>query len=55
MKFLQKDIDKLKKMLGKQKYKKDSFTGKKRNAWNREKRTKMPVTVTESLAATDKG
>ena len=28
---------------------------KKRKAWNRGKQTKMPVTVTEALAATDKG
>ena len=30
-----------------------SFTEKKRKAWNRGKRT--PVTITEGLAATDKG
>ena len=29
VKFLQKDNDELKKMLGKRKYKEDSFTGKK--------------------------
>ena len=28
---------------------------KKMKAWNRGKRTQMPVTVTEGLAATDKG
>ena len=32
-----------------------SFTEKKRKAWNRGKRTQMPVTITEGLAATDKG
>ena len=30
---------------------KDSFTEKKRKAWNRQKRTQMPVTLTEVLAA----
>ena len=40
------------KMAGKQKYQKNSFTGKKRKAW---KRTLMPFTLTEGLAATDKG
>ena len=33
----------------KRKYKIDSFTGKKRKAWNRGKQTKMPVTVTKGL------
>ena len=28
---------------------------KKRKAWNRGKRTQMPVTVTEGLTVTDKG
>ena len=42
-------------MSHKQKYKRDSFTRKKRKAWNRGKQTKMPVTVTEALAVTDKG
>ena len=42
-------------MSDKRKCEKDSFTGKKRKAWNRGKRTEMPVTVTEGLAATDKG
>ena len=42
-------------MSDKQKYKRDSFTRKKRKARNRGKQTKMPVTVTEALAATDKG
>ena len=42
-------------MSDKRKYKKDSFTEKKRKAWNRGKRTQMPVTVTEGLAGTDKG
>ena len=45
MKFLQKDTDKFLKMSDKQKYKNDSFTGEKRKAWNRRKRTKIPVTV----------
>ena len=40
-------------MPGKRKYKKDSYTEKKSKAWNRGKRTQMPVT--EDLAATDKG
>ena len=42
-------------MSDKWKYKKDSFTEKKRKAWNRGKRTQMLVTVTEGLATTDKG
>ena len=42
-------------MSDKRKCKIDSFTGKRRNTWNRMKRTKMPVTVTEDLSATDKG
>ena len=42
-------------MSDKRKYKKDSFTEKKRKAWNTGKRTQMPVTRTEGLAATDKG
>ena len=41
-------------MSDKRKYKKDSFTKKKRKARNRGKRTQMPVTVID-LAATDKG
>ena len=41
-------------MSDKRKYKNDSFTEKKTQAWNRGKRTQMPVTVTEDLAATDK-
>ena len=41
-------------MSDKRKCKKDSFTGERRKAWNRGKETKMPVTVTEGLAATDK-
>ena len=40
-------------MSDKRKYKKDSYTEKKSKAWNRGKRTQMPVT--EDLAATDKG
>ena len=54
MKFLQKDIDKFKECQT-NKSTKDSFTEKKRKAWNRGKRTQMPVTITEGLAATDKG
>ena len=42
-------------MVDQRKNKKDSFTEKKRKAWNRGKRTQMPVTVTEGLAATDNG
>ena len=52
MKFLQKDIDKFKECQT-NKSTKDSFTEKKRKAWNRGKRTQMPVA--EDLAATDKG
>ena len=34
----------------------DSFTEKKRKAWNRGKRTQiLPVTIMEGPAATDKG
>ena len=40
-------------MSDKRKYKKDSYTEKKSKAWNRG--TQMPVTLTEGLAATDKG
>ena len=43
----------IQRMSNKQKYKKDSYTEKKSKAWNRGKRTQMPVT--EGLAATDKG
>ena len=41
-------------MSDKQKYKKDSFTGKKSKAWNRRKGTQTPFTLTEGLAATDR-
>ena len=41
-------------MSNQRKYKKGSFKEKKK-AWNRVKRTQMPVTITEGLAATDKG
>ena len=41
-------------MPDKRKYKKDSFKKKKMKAWNRGKRTRMPVTITKGLAATDK-
>ena len=42
-------------MSDKRKYKKDSYTKKKSKAWNRGKRIQMSVTLTEGLAATDKG
>ena len=42
-------------MSDKGKYKKDSVPEKKRKAWGRGKQTQMPVTLTEGLAATDKG
>ena len=42
-------------MSDKWKYKKDSYTKKKSKALNRGTRTQMPVTLTEGLAATDKG
>ena len=42
-------------MSHKRKNKKDSFTEKKKKAWNRGKRNQMPVTITEGLAATNKG
>ena len=51
VKILQKDIDKFKKCQTNESTK-DSFTEKKRKAWNRGKRTQMLVTVTEGLAAT---
>ena len=38
-------------MSDKRKYEKDSYTEKK--AWNRGKRTQMPVTLTEGLAAAE--
>ena len=38
-------------MSDKRKYKKDSYTEKKSKAWNRGKRTQMPVNV--GLAGTD--
>ena len=42
-------------MSDKGKYKKDSIPEKKRKAWDRGKQTQMQVTLTEGLAATDKG
>ena len=42
-------------MSEKRKYKKDSYMKKKSNIWNRGKQTQMPVTLTEGLAAADKG
>ena len=53
MKFLQKDIDKFKECQTNE-FQKNSFTEEKRKVWNSGKRTQMPVTVTEGLAATDK-
>ena len=53
--FLQKDIDKFKECKTNENIKKDSFTAKKRKAWNIRKQTQMPSTVTEGLAATGKG
>ena len=47
-------IKKKKKMSDKRKYKKDSFTGGKGN-YGTEKQTQIPITLTESLAVTDKG
>ena len=55
MKFLEKDIDKFKEISDKQKNIKDFFTGEARRVWNRGKRTQMPFTSTEDIAATDKG
>ena len=55
MKFLEKDIDKFKENVRKTKAQKRFIYGEKSKAWNREKRTQMPVTVTEGLAAIDKG
>ena len=55
MKFLQKDIEKFNENVRKTKVQKIFIYGKKRKAWNRGKRTQMPVTVTEGLAGTDKG
>ena len=40
-------------MSDKRKYKKDSYTEENSKAWNRGKRTQMPVT--EGLAAADTG
>ena len=54
MKFLQKDIDKFKKFQANESTKKTQLRGK-RKAWDIGKRTKMAVTVTEGLAANDKG
>ena len=54
MKFLQKNIDKFKECQTNESTK-DSFTEKKKKAWNRGKRTQMSATITEGLAATDKG
>ena len=42
-------------MSEKEKHKKDSLTEKKRKAWNWGKQTQKPATLTEDLAATNKG
>ena len=55
MKFLERDIDRFKENVRTTKAQKRFIYGEKRKAWNREKRTQMPVTVTEGLAAIDKG
>ena len=55
MKFLERDIDRFKENVRTTKAQKRFTYGEKRKAWNREKRTQMPVTVTEGLAAIDKG
>ena len=52
--FLQKDIDKCKECQTNERTKKIHLQRKKRKAWNRGKRTQMPVTITEGLATTDK-
>ena len=54
MKFLQKNIDKFKACQTNESTK-DSFTEKKKKAWNRGKRTQIPVRVTDGLASTDNG
>ena len=53
--FLQKDTDKSKECQTNETYQKESYTEKKSKAWNRGKQTHIPVTLTESLVATDKG
>ena len=55
MKFLQKDIDKFKVCQTNESTKKINWRRKKKEAWNKGKRTQILVTVTEGLAATDKG
>ena len=52
MKFLEKDIGNLKNVR-QTKVEKIHLRRKKRKAWNRGKRTQMPVSVTEDLATTD--
>ena len=52
--FLQKDSNKFKECQTNESTKKIYLRGKKRKAWNRGKRTQMPVTMTKGLAATDK-
>ena len=42
-------------MSGKQKYKKRFIYREKSKAWNKEKQTQTPFTLTEGLAATNKG
>ena len=55
VKFLQRDIDKFKENVRQKKIQKIFIYGEKRKAWNIGKRTQMPFTLTEALAATDKG
>ena len=55
MRFLQKHIDKFIENVRQTKVQKRFIYGEKRKAWNRGKRTQMPVTVTEGLAAANEG
>ena len=55
MKFLQKILTDLREQQTNERAKKIHLRRQKRKAWNRGKGTHMPVTVTEGLAATDKG
>ena len=53
--FPQKDIDKCKESQTKESIKKIHLRRKKRKAWNWGKQTQKPATLTEDLAATNKG
>ena len=53
--FPQKDIDKCKECQTKESTKKIHLRRRKRKAWNLEKQTQKPATLTEDLAATNKG